>query len=165
MIEKKEVKKVWERWKEKPIKKDISLEEKQDTVNYLIKKLPKPKKKKTTKKEPWRPPKIDENVLAKIKLCFSVGMNDEQTAYFCWISYDTLNRYQNKNPQFCNEKQVLKESITMQSRINIWKSIKSWNIEDSKWWLSKRDPEFKNWENIVWIKTWDTEVIVKLPNI
>ena len=166
MIEKKEVKKLW-RWKEKPIKENISLEEKQETVKELVKILKKSKKKKTIKidpKKPWRPEKITDDILAKLKLCFSVWMNDEQSAYFCWISYDTLNRYQKKNPKFCDEKKVLKESITMQSRINVWKSVKAWNIEDSKWWLTKRDPEFKGWENVIWIQTGDTQVIVKLPS-
>jgi wyosine [tRNA(Phe)-imidazoG37] synthetase (radical SAM superfamily) len=59
------------------------------------------------------------SVVDKLKLCFSVGMNDEQSCYFCQISTDALYKYQRGHKEFIKEKEVLKESITMQARVNI----------------------------------------------
>jgi hypothetical protein len=32
----------------------------------------------------------------------------------------------------------------MQARVNIWRSIKSGSVWDSKWWLEKKDSSFIN---------------------
>ncbi len=56
--------------------------------------------------------------------------------------------YQKDHPEFAEEKKVLKGNINLQARINVGRSVKAGNIDDSKWWLSKMDPEFKNSVNI-----------------
>jgi hypothetical protein len=55
------------------------------------------------------------------------------------------------------EKEILKDNITLQSRLNVWKAIKKWSVEDSWKRLYKKDPEFKgkvdifNWDNkLIW---------------
>ncbi len=145
VVEKKETKKkVWERWKAKSIidpKKDISLKDKQNIVNELVKQLPQ-EKEKTNKKTTGRPEVITEATLQKLKLCFAVWMTDSQACYFCWIWERSLYYYQEKHPEFLQEKDVLKESITMQARVNIWRSIKAWNVADSWKWVERKDSSF-----------------------
>lgn len=145
------------RWKAKPIidVKGISLEEKQKTVEYLIGQLPeelrdemwtiaKEDEEKKKKWIMWRPIKMTQLIVQKLKLCFSVGLNVRQACYFSWISKSWFYEYVKNNPDLLDEISILRESITMQARVNIWKSIKSWNVFDSWKWLEHKDSEFKN---------------------
>lgn len=145
MTVKKETKKKkhWERWKAKSIIniKNKSLKEKINVVKKLEKELPK-EDEKEEKNKWWRPEVITPAVVSKLKLCFSVWMTDEQACYFCWITKTPFYEYQKKNPKFKEEKEILKESITMQARVNVWKSIKNWNVTDSWRWLEKKDNSF-----------------------
>jgi hypothetical protein len=124
---------------------------------------------KKQKRKMWRPALIDDSVLKELKTCFAVWMTDEEACYFCQISWKTLYNYQNKHPEFVQEKSILKKSINLQAKMNIAKSVKLWDTENSKWWLTKKDPEFKpqQWEILVWIDNWDNKIIVKvrLPEI
>ncbi len=154
---KKEVKKKpGQRWKAKAIinPKDKTLKEKENIVKELEKDLPKEIEKNKKNPKWWRPTVMTPHKLDKLKLCFSVWMTDEQTCYFCQISTDVLYKYQRENPEFIKEKNILKESITMQARVNVWRSIKNWNVTDSWKWLEKKDWEFTNTLKV------QTEVIV-----
>lgn len=156
MEEKKETKKKpWQRWKAKPLVnlKSKTLKEKVSIVKELEKKLPEEDKKSIKKKSNpkwWRPTVMTPRVVDKLKLCFSVWMSDEQACYFCEISTDALYKYQRENPKFIKEKAILKESITMQARVNIWRSIKAWSVGDSWKWVEKKDPSFQNVIKIEW---------------
>lgn len=154
MEKKKETKKnkIWERWKAKAIinPKDKTLKEKENIVKEMEKDLPEEQVKIKDKKKSWRPEVINNSTLQKLKLCFSVWMTDSQACYFCWIWERSLYYYQEKHPEFLQEKDVLKESITMQARVNVWRSIKNWNVVDSWKWLEKKDSEFKNVLKVEW---------------
>ena len=98
----------------------------------------------------WRPTIMTPMTIQKLKLCFAVGMTDLQACYFSEVSKSTLYEYQGENPDFLEEKEILKESITLQARLNIWWNIKKWDTNDSKWWLTMRDKDFMNKLNLVW---------------
>jgi len=143
MIKKQIKKTVWQRWKAKPIidVKKKSLKDKQERVDDIVENLPKEIKKKEEKK--WgRPTVMTKSVLDKLKTCFAVGMTDEQACYHCDISTDVLYKYQRKNPEFIKKKNVLKESITLHARVNIWKAIKSWSVQDSWQRVKIKDKDF-----------------------
>lgn len=154
MANKKETKKRhWERWKAKPIIdiKNQDLESKVEIVEELEKELPEWNDNLNSN---WSKKAISESVLQKLKLCFAVWMTDKQACYFCWISERSLYYYQEKNPDFLQEKEILKESVTMQARVNIWRSIKSWNVWDSWKRVTLRDPAFTPKLNVWWeVKT------------
>lgn len=174
MIKKWTKKKIGQRWKSKPIidVKKKTVEEKtervEDLSNELIKIwwVEKEEKKEIIKwkNKWWRPPIITVALVNKLKLSFAVWMTDEQACYFCDISKKTLYNFQKENPRFLQQKDILKHSLSLQARINIWRSIKAWDIEDSKWWLIKRDPEFKpqSWEIWIWLDNWNQKIIVKV---
>jgi hypothetical protein len=65
-----------------------------------------------------RPAKMTPRTIQKLKLCFAVGMTDLQACYFSEVSKSTLYEYQRENPDFLEEKEILKESITLQARSN-----------------------------------------------
>jgi hypothetical protein len=83
-------------------------------------------------------------------------MTDQQACYFCWIWVSTLYDYFKANPEFSEEKEILKTSISLQAKFNIWRAIK---IEENKsyWWtwnswkwLGIKDPEFRDKLRIDW---------------
>lgn len=153
--------------KDKKKKEKIPLQTKEEIASDIIKQLPEIEVKKVIKKTRknknwwWVEPKINENVLQKLKVCFAVGMTDVQACYFCWIAERTLYYYQSENPEFAKEKDILKQSITLQAKFNIWRTIKTeeakpyWWTTNSWKWLEKKDPEFWNklqLEGTVWVE-------------
>lgn len=147
----KEKKKVLKKWEVKKKKKStLPKKTKEEIATDIISKLPKEEEKVTPAKWPWRPTKISANTLQKLKVCFSVGMTDKQACYFCGIWESTLYDYQKENPEFSDEKDILKESISLQAKFNIWRTIKTEESKAYGWtgnswkWLEKKDPDFKN---------------------
>lgn len=142
-------KKPGQRWKAKPVVdvKKKTLKEKTDIVEDLSSKLPEEKEEKNSN---WSKKVMNIATLQKLKLCFAVWMTDSQACYFCWISERSLYKYQKENPEFLQEKDVLKESITMQARVNVWRSIKSGSVWDSWKWLEKKDASFIPKLNLSW---------------
>lgn len=134
-------------------KEKIPQKTKEEIATDIISKIPNGEKeddKKNTKKWPGRPDKITYTTLQKLKVCFAVGMTDEFACYYCGISKSTLYNYQNENPEFMEEKDILKQSITLHSKFNIWKAIKEWSVSDSWKRLEKKDPEFRDKIQIDW---------------
>jgi hypothetical protein len=46
-------------------------------------------------------------------------MTDEQACYFSGVKERTLYYYQNRHPELLQEKEILKDNITLQSRLNV----------------------------------------------
>lgn len=84
-----------------------------------------PKSKNTTKKKCGRPPVMTKETIAKLEYAFSMGLPDEQACLYAEIDPATLYRYQERNPDFCDRKVILKQSITMRARLNVAKEIAS----------------------------------------
>lgn len=136
----------------KKLKKKLSkvtLKDKQKTVETISKELPKDDT-NLEQKWMWRPKVMTDLTLQKLKLCFAVGMTDEQACYFSQISPSKLYQHQKDYPDFLEEKEILKDSISLQARLNIWANIKAWDSADSKWWLTMRDKDFTNKLQLQW---------------
>lgn len=127
----------------------VSLKQKESVVEDISNKLP-AEEEKNLNKWMWRPPIMTDMTLQKLKLCFAVGMTDEQACYFSQISTSKLYQHQQENPDFLEEKEILKNSISLQARLNIWANIKKWDSADSKWWLTMRDKDFTNKLQLQW---------------
>lgn len=96
-----------------------------------------------------RPPKIVEGVaggvLDKLEEGFMCGMNDLQACAYAGISRETLYEYQRQNPKFADRKVQLRQMTTVHAKKTIAKSIQGGeDINNSKWWLEKKDPDFGN---------------------
>ena len=136
-----------------------NFEQKKKIVEELEWELPPGEREKEENK--WlRPKKIDDRTLQKLKLCFSVGMTDQQAAYFCGISERTLYSYQKKNTRFMQEKKILKENISLQARVNIGRSIKSGSVQDSWKWLEKKDKDFVPKFKLEWEVSHNTHKLI-----
>lgn len=139
-----------EKKKKKKKKSDVTTPKmKEEIASEIIKKFPEEEEKKENPNGPGRPPKITASVLQKLKVCFSVDMTNEQAAYFCGIWERTLQYYLSENPDFLQEKEILKSSISLQAKFNIGRAIKTEEAKPYGWtgnsWkrLEKKDPEFR----------------------
>ena len=93
-------------------------------------------------KKMWRPKVITPDLVQKMKACFAVWMNTRETLYFSWIKKSSFYNYLKEHSDFLEEIDHLKNSVTLQSKINIGNSIKKGSVADSWKWLEKRDKAF-----------------------
>lgn len=89
-----------------------------------------------------RPTVMTDEVLAKLKEAFLMGCTDREACLFADIHPATLYRYQEENPEFCDEKELWKENPFVLARTTILKSLKD-NVMTAEWYLErKRKDEF-----------------------
>jgi hypothetical protein len=93
--------------------------------------------------EVGRPTVMTEEVIAKLEIAFSNGATDEQACFIANISKNSLYDYIKINPEFGNRKEALKDFIKYQAKINIKEAIESNDKDMSKWYLERKDKEFK----------------------
>lgn len=133
----------WIKKKSKGVVKSTTYEEKKAAAESLktkenFNKKVKFKKSKEEKNKWGRPRIITEVVLDKLCNAFTAGMNDEEACIFSEISTDVLYKYQRENPEFIKKKEYWKRRVILQARINIYNSVKKWDIQDSKWLLERK---------------------------
>ena len=75
---------------------------------------------------------------------FADGASDELASFIAKISPATLYNYQKKNPEFLERKEHLKKQVKYQARKNVRKAIKSGDLQQSNWYLERKDKSFKN---------------------
>jgi hypothetical protein len=91
-----------------------------------------------------RPEIIKGIVLKKLEDAFSNGATDREACFLAGISNQTLYDHQERHPEFIERKETLKEMIKFQARLKIKQAIdKEKKPETSKWYLERRDKEFK----------------------
>ena len=69
-----------------------------------------------TKKRNGRPTVISRHVLSDLKTAYSVDSTDKEACHFAGISEKTLYNYQNKNPDFLQQKQLWKAEMIFKAR-------------------------------------------------
>ena len=76
------------------------------------------------------------------------------------ISKPTLYDYCDKNPDFRERKELLKQRVKTRAKLNISKAIDDGDIDLSKWYLERRDNDFKTKQAV----THDGEVNINQTN-
>jgi hypothetical protein len=95
-----------------------------------------------------RPTVMTEQVLAKLELAFSIGCGDKEACVFAGISVDSLYRYQLINPDFSEEKELLKSKPILKARQEVVKGLEG-NPELSLRFLEKKlKSEFGNEQTV-----------------
>jgi hypothetical protein len=92
-----------------------------------------------------RPTLMTESTINKLEQAFSNGASDKEACFFAGISHQTLYNYQEKNPEFVERKEGLKDSLKYQAKVNIADRIRSKRLLDfntSTWYLERRDKDF-----------------------
>lgn len=90
-----------------------------------------------------RPTKMTPATLDKLRYAFSIGATDKEACLYADISEDLLYKYQRENPEYIKEKEELKNNPCLKAKQNIYDSIVKGDESNSKWWLERRDPDFK----------------------
>ena len=94
---------------------------------------------KTGKFLTGRPPAIDEPTLRKLEIAFGYGATDLEACTHAEISLSTLYKYQEKNPEFLELKEGLKQRPNLAARKSVVEDLED-NPETGKWWLERRLP-------------------------
>lgn len=85
-----------------------------------------------------RPPVIDNNVLNKLEQAFSLGATDLEACFFAGISHQTLYNYQNKNPEFIERKEALKDKLILKSRQVVSEALDNGDKQTAQWYLERK---------------------------
>lgn len=96
--------------------------------------------KKKEEKKRGRPEKITSEILAKLEHAFKIGATDEEACLHAGIDPATLYRYQDKNPEFCEQKVIWKRNPILKARNTIYKNLDDPSV--AKWLLERRDKDF-----------------------
>lgn len=70
-----------------------------------------------------QPPKIDEKMLEKLENAFAQGFTNEEACLSVGISYKTLWRYEQENPEFRERKKLLKSNVTIRAKKSLMKHL------------------------------------------
>lgn len=91
-----------------------------------------------------RPTLMDENKVKEIEGYFANGATDLEACFLANISKQTLYNYQEKNPDFVDRKEALKNMPKYKAKVNVVREIEKGDKETSKWYLERKDKEFKS---------------------
>lgn len=85
-----------------------------------------------------RPSKMNDATLKKLEDGFLLGLSDREACIYADIAPQTLYNYCNDHPEYLERKELLKENLKMQAKINIAHEIKSKDTDTSKWYLERK---------------------------
>jgi hypothetical protein len=69
--------------------------------------------------------KMDAAVIAKLELAFAGGHSDAEACLIAGINQRTLTRYEDKNPEFAEKKELLKNTPILKARQTLNKAIET----------------------------------------
>lgn len=85
-----------------------------------------------------RPTVMTEEVINKLTFAFARGLSDREACLYADIACQTLYDYCTKNPEFAEQKELLKEQPKMQAKLNVSEAIENKDADISKWYLERK---------------------------
>lgn len=85
-----------------------------------------------------RPTKFTKELINKLEQAFSLGCSDNEACLHADISPTALYKYQLKNPEFVERKEVLKDKLLLKARSNVAKDLQEGNTSVSLWYLERK---------------------------
>ena len=84
--------------------------------------------------------KMNDVTLAKLETAWSLGCTDLEACLYAGISVATLTKYQKRNPEYLERKNMLKTTLTLKCRgvINDSLDIPEERTATAKWYLERR---------------------------
>lgn len=97
-----------------------------------------PTKHEVRHKDSGRPTLMTPEVIAKLEGAFANGMTDGQACIIAGISKNTLYDYIQRNPNFGNRKEMLKQRVDIQAKKVIVDAINNGDTGTAKFWVERR---------------------------
>lgn len=88
-----------------------------------------------------RPSKMNETTLGLLKQGFAVGLTDREACLFAGIHPSTLYNYCNANPEFFDQKELLKEQPKIKAKFVLAEAIEGGDVKAAQWYLERRAKE------------------------
>lgn len=83
-----------------------------------------------------KPPKINDDVLAKLDHAFSIGCTDAEACAYADISVDVLYKHQRLNPEYVNRKEQLKSKPFIKTRQTLIQSLGT--FQGASWFAERK---------------------------
>lgn len=83
-------------------------------------------------------------ILAKFIEAFHNGYNITEACQYAGVSRDSYYRWLEEIPEFAERIEEAKMMPNRKAKENVLKDIREGEVSTSKWWLERRDPEFKS---------------------
>ena len=90
-----------------------------------------------------RPRVMTEEVIETIESELKNGATLAQASFLAGISLRTIYNYFDEHPEFKDRAELLQGMVAYRARINIKNKIEGGDIDTSKYWLDRKDQEFK----------------------
>jgi hypothetical protein len=91
-----------------------------------------------------RPTVMTPETVNKLEEGFAMGFTDEEACIYANISKQTLYDYCKKHEEYTDRKEGLKNHPKILAKTNVYHALKeNKKVEDSKWYLERRDKDFK----------------------
>lgn len=85
-----------------------------------------------------RPKKITKEILRKLEEAFLLGLSDREACLYADLATSTFYDYCKEHKGFSERKELLKDNMKMQSKINIANKINKGDIDLSLWYLERK---------------------------
>jgi hypothetical protein len=83
-----------------------------------------------------RPPIIDEIVLQKLEMAFSIDCTDSEACFYAGICPATLYNYQTEHPEFLERKEGLKNKPVLKARQTVVSGLDQ--VNNAQWYLERK---------------------------
>lgn len=85
-----------------------------------------------------RPSKLTPETIDKLRTAFLMGCSDIEACLYADISKTALYNYQQKNPEFVDQKERWKEQLTLKARTVIADALNKKDENTAKWYLERK---------------------------
>ena len=91
-----------------------------------------------------RPSTVTEEKIKRLEEGFMLGFSDNMACIYAGVSRTAFYRFLANNEPLRDRFKALKGNVRLQARFNIAKAIEAGDLEVSRWYLERRDPEYSN---------------------
>jgi hypothetical protein len=90
-----------------------------------------------------RPTVMTDEVIRKLEDAFLSDATNEEACVYADICETAFYKYKAANPKFTENIERLKGMTGLKAKVVIRESIENGDKHDAKWWLERRDKDFK----------------------
>lgn len=89
-----------------------------------------------------RPRKVNQTIVGKLEVAFSIGANISQACMVAGISRDCYYDFLKHDPNYSDRFELLRQEPVLKAKRNIAEAIASGDVVVSRWFLERCDPKY-----------------------